>query len=487
MEGHTFNIYNKCLFRTISLVDLKLELTSHQVGFHQSDSYYILTLRLRREILLRLKMQPAVIEQLTNELNIYDKSKFKECSTYKCCVPGCYFRSFHHRQYISHLERAHYNGYFTFVCNYKHSCSRTFGLLGSLKFHIKQEHSQVKSSVMLNQLRLLETLLDLRCPKNSCGNQKVTSLKMLKSHIYSHLTAKESMSCPYCSYATNITGTMKCHINRKHAIQTVDIVSNVYLSRNENEFVEAPSQLSSASEVNLAISIDEPEESSNTHELNVDIEDEECCLSEDVFMRALANTFNTWMNISGVAYSTVNMIVKEVFNSYDRGMEFIREKILAKLRKTSVNLDEVENALSEMEKDNIFEKAKSELLSEFKRKNYILSNFPNVQPITVKLNDTAEGKKETYQYVPIEQSLKILLEDETYLKQKIDDPYYHEENIFKDSRDGTMFRSNPFFKRNPEAIPLVVFQDELEVGNDSAVYNYLYSNHMQTCHVPEKF
>ena len=97
-----------------------------------------------------------------------------------------------------------------------------------------------------------------------------------------------------------------------------------------------------------------------------------------------------------------------------------------------------------MEKDNIFEKAKSELLSEFKRKNYILSNFPNVQPITVKLNETAEGKKETYQYVPIEQSLKILLEDETYLKQKIDDPYYHKENIFKDSRDGTMFRSNPF-------------------------------------------
>ena len=245
--------------------------------------------------------------------------------------------------------------------------------------------------------------------------------------------------------------------------------------------------MDSASKVNLAISTDEPEESSNNHESDVDNEVEECCLSEEVFMRALANTFNTWMNISGVAYSTVNMIMKEVFNSYDRGMEFIREKILAKLRKTSVNLDEVENALSEMEKDNIFEKAKSELLSEFKRKNYILSNFPDVQPITVKLNDTAEGKKETYQYVPIEQSLKILLEDETYLKQKIDDPYYHEENIFKDSRDGTMFRSNPFFKRNPEAIPLVVFQDELEVGNDSAVYNYLYSNHMQTCHVPEKF
>ena len=62
-------------------------------------------------------------------------------------------------------------------------------------------------------------------------------------------------------------------------------------------------------------------------------------------------------------------------------------------------------------------------------------------------------------------SLKALLEDETFIKQKQTDGYFHEEAIYKDVRDGEYYKSNQFIKRNPEAIPILLFQDELEIAN----------------------
>ena len=61
--------------------------------------------------------------------------------------------------------------------------------------------------------------------------------------------------------------------------------------------------------------------------------------------------------------------------------------------------------------------------------------------------------------------MKALLEDPTFVKQKLDDQYFHEDNVFKDARDGLNFRNNAYFLENPNAVPLMIFQDELEVAN----------------------
>ena len=67
--------------------------------------------------------------------------------------------------------------------------------------------------------------------------------------------------------------------------------------------------------------------------------------------------------------------------------------------------------------------------------------------------------------MPINESVKLLLEDKTYIIQKNEDPYFHEDGVVKDVRDGSWFRENEFFVNNPDAVPLVMFQDELELCN----------------------
>ena len=51
MDGPDQELYNKCLFRNVSYEEIKLEMSARQINFSPSDSYFILTLKLRREIL----------------------------------------------------------------------------------------------------------------------------------------------------------------------------------------------------------------------------------------------------------------------------------------------------------------------------------------------------------------------------------------------------------------------------------------------------
>ena len=96
----------------------------------------------------------------------------------------------------------------------------------------------------------------------------------------------------------------------------------------------------------------------------------------------------------------------------------------------------------------------------------LLSSFSNVQPQTIKLSEVGLGaKSDTMQYISIKNSLKLLLEDESFLNQKKNDFYIHEAGYIKDVRDGSNFRNNTFFKENPDAVPIILFQDELEVVN----------------------
>ena len=167
------------------------------------------------------------------------------------------------------------------------------------------------------------------------------------------------------------------------------------------------------------------------------------------------------MNVSNIAYSTVNIIVKEVFESYNKGINFASGKIAAILRDVGMDEEKIKELLEVMVKEDPFVKAKKQLEMETPRIGFLKTNFPCADPVTVRLNNI--DAKDSYQYVDVKQSLKILLEDETFIKQKNEDPYIYQEGLVQDVRDGESYRSNKFFQDNPEAVPLILFQDELEV------------------------
>ena len=190
--------------------------------------------------------------------------------------------------------------------------------------------------------------------------------------------------------------------------------------------------------------------------------------SQEVFTRALSMTFNNWMNVKNIAYSTVNSIVSEVFNSYEHGVEVTKERVKDLLVKDGWDVHKVEEFLTKLNLEDPFRKARKELEMEKKRLDYIKTNFEYAKPVTIRLDEgsnNSTSKKDTMQYISIKDSLKKFLEDDTFIEQKKSDPYFHEPGVIKDVKDGENYRNNEFFKNNPTAVPIILFMDELEVVN----------------------
>ena len=193
------------------------------------------------------------------------------------------------------------------------------------------------------------------------------------------------------------------------------------------------------------------------------------------------------MNINNIAYSTVNIIVKELFAAYDKGVEFTRKKIESKLKDEGDEKEMIDEILQQVNQEDPFQKARNELENQRKRIKFIKETFPNVKSETVFLSSESNSVKDNYQYVDIKESLKVLLEDEKYRKQRNDDDYFFDENVIKDVRDGDCFQTNDFFQQNPGAVPLLVFVDELEIcnplgaGKTKHKLNCTYFSTLSTC------
>ena len=461
-------LYSRCLFKHISVNELELELKKRNINADKSDSYNILTVKLKLNILQGSNSLPDVRRGLEKEIEDFYRSSVagaSERQTYKCCLVGCQFKARNHKNYVRHLQ-FHESFPHNVVCQLR-GCKREFSNVSMLKTHIKTwHHAPRTSTTSLRQNQLIEELTHLRCLQTECGHQIVNNLEDLRKHLYCHTVNRDMVICPFegCSYETNVKGSFKSHLSRKHQLQQVqglksDIVSEVCGEASEDVIM--------ASEVPGATPKDFGD---NVEHCDVDVESDEeediideTLLDEETFVKSLSIVFNNWMNVSGIPYTTVNMIVSEVFKSYQMGADLTKHRIGKILIGQGFDELQVKDILDNVGTEDPFQAAKAKLESEKNRLSFIKEAFRNTQPETIRLNPEHETKPETYQYVNLKDSIKNLLEDKSYIDQKLSDPYKAEAGVVKDVRDGKLFKQNPYFQENPDAVPVLLFQDELEV------------------------
>ena len=118
-----------------------------------------------------------------------------------------------------------------------------------------------------------------------------------------------------------------------------------------------------------------------------------------------------------------------------------------------------------------FLNAQETLDTESKRKKFISENFKYIQPIEIILNESEvkEGKaKDVVHYIPMLESLKTLVEDETFqtaLAQSNVDVDSPNPDSLNDIKDGNVYRNSEFFLNNPTALCLMMYSDGVEVTN----------------------
>ena len=95
-------IFNKCLFKQISVHELKSEIVKRNISFSNSDSYHILTVKVKLDILEKSNVLPDVRRDLADEIASFSTS-LRSQGSYKCCFSGCSYEAKWHRRYVRHL------------------------------------------------------------------------------------------------------------------------------------------------------------------------------------------------------------------------------------------------------------------------------------------------------------------------------------------------------------------------------------------------
>ena len=77
------------------------------------------------------------------------------------------------------------------------------------------------------------------------------------------------------------------------------------------------------------------------------------------------------------------------------------------------------------------------------------------------------SKKDVYHYVPVDQALKLLVEDRTFIEmmdreREKDKP---DKDTLRDIKDGAVYQSIDYFRRNPDALVCLIYSDAVELTN----------------------
>ena len=151
-----------------------------------------------------------------------------------------------------------------------------------------------------------------------------------------------------------------------------------------------------------------------------DNEDANCCENDSELQSVLAyaDFMNRLAYVDNVPEKTVEKITSKYLSQSQSNDKDKEETLMAALNDVfpDATNDQIEKILECLRKDPFLE-AQQQLSTNYKRKQFIESNFPHVKPIQVVLNkEEIKGghAKDSYHYVSVLDSVRNLCEDETF-------------------------------------------------------------------------
>ena len=161
--------------------------------------------------------------------------------------------------------------------------------------------------------------------------------------------------------------------------------------------------------------------------------------------------------------STVSLISQEISGLFRFHKELAFNQILPILRENGIN-DDVSVKLVDVI-NSCFNCDFYELRTAYSRQLYFQKILPFVPPVSYSLPVDVTCSERTYQYVPILQSLALLLSHEEVCKQFLDTQQESNDSVLKDYYDGMTFKQNRLFSSHRSTLQIILYQYSFEVVN----------------------
>ena len=407
-------------------------------------------------------------------------------SGFSCSYVGCLFRGRTHNIYMKHLVNVHFTDT-NFLCNFKQRCKQRFPDLGSLKNHVDSSHlgfhasKNGRNTVVNSEHEIPANFQDkssptlgqpCQCNLESCGGPKFPNLKKLMIH-YNNFHNLERRICIFknCDKEFSPQFNSRMHFYKHHSSPKTKILKEEFL------IVASPSiSTNSFDDMNPGR---ENQTSLTSDDLDYSIDEEDnadSAQSEDAqdsfvnVMKNYADFLNRLAFQHMVAQSTIDIVVNEYLSLSIKTNEIKKKMVKEVLAGENISNAVVNRIMAIFDEDQSIN-ALEQLNTPYKRESFLLNHFKIVPPKEIVLNkeEVKKGaKKESYQYISLLESMAMFVEDPTVievLEETRNKQVNSRDIVYKEVKDGTLYKDLPYFKENADALVGLIHSDCIEVVN----------------------
>lgn len=326
---------------------------------------------------------------------------------------------------------------FKINCNFN-NCEKVFTHVYSFKTHVFRKH--------YNALQNFKTSKTIKPQCLSC-KKSFLNFSQLCSHYREHCANGQLVTCPVtnCNKTYNSYSSFTSHLSRIHPNQKEEASSQPHGT--ESNYYEQSCMGDDESEDNQTI-------------------DQEAQLKRNFALLQL-KIQEKYM----VPQGTVQKIMQDYKSIFQLNFENTVSKVKLAYENKNLDRETVEHVLSILEPNSLvtcFE----QLNSIHNRKKFYKEEFSYVEPVELVLGVNNLNKDCVYQYIPILESLKFLLKQESVLSQVLNP--LNNSDILSDFRDGAFFKQHPIFSKHPTALQVFLYCDEFEVCNPIGVHRKVH-------------
>ena len=439
------------------------------------DNFSVLKLQLKKALIEELvKLNPHNNELLLSRLRSVHQSLGEKNRHYQCCLSWCRFSTNRHRLYVRHLKTVHPR-LKNIVCNFQNMCLRSFCTVKDLIEHIGNQHSSVNEKETES---VPVSAVDIPCKCNlvSCGSKQKQfgKIKDLLKHINNdHIDENRMCVFENCDKRFQPQSVSRHHFRLHHMktgnirLKPVHLVSDLMTET----LVDPP-----LPPTHFEVSNEECEadyDAADLQFLEIDPTKDEDGFQEDdeYYIQYTADFYNRLVHFKYLPQATVQDIIEENIFAAEKARHCRTLKLRDSLSKhTNLEAEVVDKILLDVE-DDMCLKALTSLNTQYKRTKYVQENMKYVAPVEIVLNksEVQKGqKKDVLHYVPIDLSVKALVEDKTMvqvMEGNKDNMSLISDSKLVDIEDGSWKRTNTFFRQNPDALGIHLYSDGVELVN----------------------
>ncbi len=319
-------------------------------------------------------------------------------------------------------------------------------------------HSHLSRCHVESQTQRPEIVLSFTCLV--CRTQGFPTEREYFAHVGHHLKSNETVECVFegCDFQTNIYGTFTAHKHRKHTPHILSDFKGAVILEKPNEEPTFEPDNTGATDENMDEGSGEGT-SSGAHSVEKD--------DRHLIVDHIASFLLKLESVHNVSNRCIDELIDEMQFMSSASIPIIRDVVESHLKKNNCVIDStvVTSLFEELNESSpismAFDKA-GPLSSAFKRRRYFLQRFNVVEPVEYIL-DPNENK--SFQYVPILESLKQILNNEDIREKFLtDDGHTSIPAQYRSFRDSAIYRGSDFYSEE-QRICIFLYVDDFEVCN----------------------